>query len=170
MPAKPRRPQMTVSVASCLTVQVIHHEHHHRHGIVKLHGPWPMAHPGWMSGVALPSSVRLWWLSSNYSVVAGTVPVRCAQHNVNNVIFNCMQAIQGLAPALLTLHIRPCIQGEVTSSPDSCLTCPAGSFSFNPSNNTCDQCTPHANCSGGAVVAPLLGFWSSSAFSGQVHR
>lgn len=72
--------------------------------------------------------------------------------------------------ANLTLHIRSCIQGEVTPSPDSCLRCPPGSFSFEPTSTECTRCMPNAECVGGSVVIPKAGFWSSSATAGQTHR
>jgi hypothetical protein len=73
--------------------------------------------------------------------------------------------------ANMSLTIRPCMRGEVTPSPDSCLACPDGYFSLNPADAVCSVCVPGAAlCPGGSVVLPQPGFWMSAADSNQVHR
>uniref|UniRef100_A0A383WJB8 Right handed beta helix domain-containing protein n=1 Tax=Tetradesmus obliquus TaxID=3088 RepID=A0A383WJB8_TETOB len=90
-----------------------------------------------------------------------------------NIVFTPTRALSDMASnrpqANLTLHIRSCIQGVVTPSPDSCLRCPPGSFSFEPTSTECTRCMPNAECVGGSVVIPKAGFWSSSATAGQTH-
>jgi hypothetical protein len=72
--------------------------------------------------------------------------------------------------ANMSLTVRPCVRGEVTPSPDSCLACPHGYFSLNPADAVCSVCVPGAECPGGSVVLPQPGFWMSAADSNQVHR
>jgi hypothetical protein len=49
--------------------------------------------------------------------------------------------VLGVTPALLQIVVLECPLGDVTaSSGDACITCVAGTFSFNPQNNTCDAC------------------------------
>ena len=75
-----------------------------------------------------------------------------------------------LPAANLTLHVRSCVRGEVTPSPDACQPCQQGFFSFDPSQGVCSTCPDNAYCSGGDVITPLAGYWRSSADSVQVHR
>lgn len=66
----------------------------------------------------------------------------------------------------ISLTVRPCLLGEVQQSPTSCIRCPAPQYSYSTSNATCDSpCPRNANCTGGAVVVPLEGFWVSASNS-----
>jgi predicted outer membrane repeat protein len=52
---------------------------------------------------------------------------------------------QRVLPAVLQIVVLDCPVGDVTaSSGDACITCVAGTFSFNPQNNTCDDCPLNA--------------------------
>ena len=63
----------------------------------------------------------------------------------------------------ISLTVRQCLLGEVQQSPTSCIGCPAPQYSYNRFNATCDSpCPRNANCTGGAVVVPLEGFWVSA--------
>lgn len=69
----------------------------------------------------------------------------------------------------MKLQVRSCIPGEVTPSPDACLECPIGYFSLDPSKLVCDVCPAGAECSGSFII-PVVGMWTSTADSVQVHR
>eukprot|EP00878_Enallax_costatus_P019542 GHUV01020617.1.p1 GENE.GHUV01020617.1~~GHUV01020617.1.p1 ORF type:complete len:319 (-),score=54.98 GHUV01020617.1:1142-2098(-) len=77
---------------------------------------------------------------------------------------------QNVHVANLTLHIRSCIRGEVTPSPDACQPCQQGFYSCDPRLEVCDTCPSTANCSGGDVLIPIPGYWRSSGDSIQIHR
>ena len=62
--------------------------------------------------------------------------------------------------------VRSCLAGEVHSSPETCMLCPAATYSLSPSNTTCDApCPSNAECHGGAVLVPKEKFWHSAANS-----
>jgi len=66
----------------------------------------------------------------------------------------------------ISLTVRACILGEVQQSPTQCMRCPLPQYSYNTLNHTCDSpCPRNANCTGGAVVVPLEGFWVSARIS-----
>ncbi len=70
----------------------------------------------------------------------------------------------------VTVHVVHCGEGDVTTvTGDACQTCEKGYYSFDPRNNTCDNCVPNAECPGGAEILPLPGFWCSSPRSIQIH-
>lgn len=76
-----------------------------------------------------------------------------------------------VAPVNVKVHVVGCSIGEVTAvTGTACTKCEKGYFSLNPENNTCDMCVENANCSGGAVILPVQGFWHSSPQSLQMHR
>jgi hypothetical protein len=52
-----------------------------------------------------------------------------------------------------------CKAGE-TQQHDMCVCCPQHTFSF--TNASCEACPSMGNCSGGSLVQPLLGCWSSA--------
>lgn len=61
-----------------------------------------------------------------------------------NVSFRPMDE-PDVAPVSLLVNVTGCGLGEVSaSSGDACITCVAGSFSFNPQNTTCDACPANA--------------------------
>jgi hypothetical protein len=60
-----------------------------------------------------------------------------------------------------------CQTGEVMQH-DVCLCCPQHTFSF--TNASCEPCPPNGNCTGGSIVQPLPGYWSSAPTSVQMHR
>jgi hypothetical protein len=85
--------------------------------------------------------------------------------------FNITFTTLDVPPAILSLHIRPCIKGEVTPSPDTCMVCPPGSYSLDPSQQTCQPCPePGASCPGGDAIVPQPGWWHSARDSAQMHR
>ena len=56
--------------------------------------------------------------------------------------------------------VRDCIQGEVRSSMETCMLCPAATYSMSPTSVTCDgPCPDNAHCHGGAIVVPEEKFW-----------
>ena len=65
-------------------------------------------------------------------------------------------------------YSRPCIQGEILTSFDTCFICPLHSYSLeNPmliENNKlfCKKCDPNANCPGGSFIIPKFGYWRFS--------
>lgn len=62
--------------------------------------------------------------------------------------------------------VRDCIQGEVRSSMETCMLCPAATYSMSPTSVTCDgPCPDNAHCHGGAIVVPEEKFWHSAANS-----
>eukprot|EP00210_Caulerpa_lentillifera_P003016 g2879.t1 len=64
---------------------------------------------------------------------------------------------------------RPCQIGEFTQM-EICLKCVPGQYGFIPSLPNCKPCEEHANCSGGAALVPIDGYWHSNPFSPQFHR
>jgi hypothetical protein len=73
------------------------------------------------------------------------------------------------SPTLSWTRMR-CVIGEVKGSSSSfCSKCGANTYSLNTSATVCDVCPTHASCSGGDVISPLPGFWSSSNYSTQIH-
>jgi hypothetical protein len=60
-----------------------------------------------------------------------------------------------------------CKAGE-TQLNDMCVCCPQHTFSF--TNASCEACPLNGNCSGGSLVQPLPGYWSSAPTSVQMHR
>jgi hypothetical protein len=51
---------------------------------------------------------------------------------------------------------------------DVCVCCPPHTFSF--TNASCEPCPGNGNCSGGSLVQPVPGYWSSAPTSVQMHR
>jgi hypothetical protein len=60
-----------------------------------------------------------------------------------------------------------CQAGE-TQQHDMCVCCPPHTFSF--ANASCEPCPRNGKCSGGSLVQPLPGYWSSAPTSVQMHR
>ena len=60
-----------------------------------------------------------------------------------------------------------CQAGE-TQQHDMCVCCPQHTFSF--TNASCEPCPINGNCTGGSLVQPLSGCWSSAPASVQMHR
>ena len=58
-----------------------------------------------------------------------------------------------------------CKVGE-TQQHDMCVCCPQHTFSF--TNVSCEACPRNGNCSGGSLVQPLPGYWSSAPTSVQI--
>jgi predicted outer membrane repeat protein len=50
-----------------------------------------------------------------------------------------------------------------------CQRCPPFTFGLDPNHRIFDKCPMNANCSGGAVIEPLVGYWHSSKYSPLVH-
>ena len=56
--------------------------------------------------------------------------------------------------------------GEVQNSVSTCMLCPAATYSLLPTNTSCDApCPANAECHGGAILVPDLGYWHSAAAS-----
>ncbi|KAF6259507.1 hypothetical protein COO60DRAFT_1460131 [Scenedesmus sp. NREL 46B-D3] len=73
-------------------------------------------------------------------------------------------------PATLSLRVRHCVRGEVAPSPDTCLVCLPGTYSLDPSQQSCQPCpAPGASCPGGAAIVPEPGWRHSAADSAQMH-
>ena len=59
--------------------------------------------------------------------------------------------------------VRGCRRGEVQQENDTCMTCPATTYSYTPTASTClSPCPANANCSGGATLVPTTGYWHSA--------
>ena len=66
----------------------------------------------------------------------------------------------------LPVTVRNCIKGEVPMTPDTCIKCSAATYSFSPNASACEaRCPDNADCQGGAVLVPELGYWHSAADS-----
>jgi len=64
---------------------------------------------------------------------------------------------------------RQCVVGEILLH-GMCQSCLPSTYSFNPSNHSCEICPDNANCTGGDSILPLTGYWHSSQYSTQIHR
>eukprot|EP00877_Chromochloris_zofingiensis_P008141 jgi/Chrzof1/3580/Cz13g01060.t1 len=62
-----------------------------------------------------------------------------------------------------------CVMGEVFKG-RWCERCGNNLYSLNPKNTDCDVCPAHANCTGGTVISPAVGYWHSSNYSTQIHK
>ena len=61
------------------------------------------------------------------------------------------------------ITVRNCTVGEVQPTNDTCMACPATTYSFTPSAAQCiAPCPANSNCSGGATLVPSLGYWHSA--------
>jgi hypothetical protein len=60
-----------------------------------------------------------------------------------------------------------CQAGEVLQH-DMCVCCPQHTFSF--TNASCEPCPSNGNCTGGSLLEPLPGYWSSAPTSVQMHH
>ena len=62
-----------------------------------------------------------------------------------------------------SIFIRPCHIGERTASTnDSCLSCDAGTFNFEPADTVCSGCPTGALCAdpvNGGILVPIDGWW-----------
>jgi hypothetical protein len=72
------------------------------------------------------------------------------------------------AGVYLGLTIASCLPGEGLQY-DVCMCCPRHTFSFT-NNSNCELCPRNGNCTGGSLVEPLSGYWSSAPTSVQMHR
>lgn len=62
-----------------------------------------------------------------------------------NITFRPLDTPAGMLQTYLTVNVFSCPVGDVTvSSGDACQTCVRGFYSFNPANDTCDQCPRYA--------------------------
>jgi predicted outer membrane repeat protein len=64
---------------------------------------------------------------------------------------------------------KNCELGEFIVPGGYCQPCPAFTFGLDPNHSICDKCPLNANCSGGASIEPLAGYWHSSKQSTLVH-
>lgn len=73
---------------------------------------------------------------------------------------------------LINIHLRLCEIGEIYDSIDNiCLYCPKGFYSFNPSNNQCNQCPLNVQCNQGGDSLDLnFGYWRSNTSSDQIYQ
>ena len=67
--------------------------------------------------------------------------------------------------ASVPVHVRQCVVGEIKSTPETCTSCLASTFSFTSNHTACDACPANANCTGGATLVPNLQYWQSAPFS-----
>ena len=66
---------------------------------------------------------------------------------------------------------RQCVSGEIFNPINNkCEECPAGSFSFSPSDKSCTICPSNAVCAGGNQLKLSRGFWRSSFLSKEVLK
>eukprot|EP00210_Caulerpa_lentillifera_P007403 g7075.t1 len=63
---------------------------------------------------------------------------------------------------------RGCYIGERNIKDLLCELCTEGSYSFD-TNTDCQNCPTRANCTGGAVLVPVEGYWHSTPFSPVMH-
>lgn len=79
-----------------------------------------------------------------------------------NESWHCAQ----VAVQVIQVTVRDCMPGEVQRTDDTCMTCPATTYSFTPTSTQCLSCPANGNCSGGATLipnwAPGLGYWHSA--------
>ena len=60
----------------------------------------------------------------------------------------------------MTVNLRDCVPGEINqSSPNKCVYCERGTYSFDPSDSQCKICPPGADCPGGTTIALQKGRW-----------
>ena len=59
----------------------------------------------------------------------------------------------------MTVSLRPCAPGEYNNSL-SCESCPAGMFTYDPSQR-CTECPENARCSSKAQIVPYPGYWNA---------
>ena len=87
----------------------------------------------------------------------------------------CLKAValpvQQLGNQPVTVNVRKCALGEIRGrAADVCDSCSATQYSFNTSSPVCDSpCPQNANCPGGSIMYPDLGFWRSSLHSTLMH-
>jgi len=70
----------------------------------------------------------------------------------------------------LPVHVstRGCYIGEYNIKNLLCGLCGEGSFTLD-TNMDCQTCPTHGNCTGGAGLAPVEGYWHSTPFSPVMH-
>jgi hypothetical protein len=74
-------------------------------------------------------------------------------------------------PVFPTPGSAQCAEGSVPNADITvCTQCPLNTFSWNPSNFSCDPCPASANCRGASVVVPQTNFWHSGPRSVQMHK
>jgi hypothetical protein len=88
------------------------------------------------------------------------------QYNVSIVL----PEFADVPAAILTVHVRGCIPGEVAPIANTCEPCVPGFYSLDPSAAVCEVCPAGASCAGGAAMVPLPGWWNSAVDSAQMHR
>jgi len=83
-------------------------------------------------------------------------------------------AVSGISAANLVFYFRNCISGEITLLTDnvgptaSCYTCTVGTFSFYPTDSSCQICSPYAQCPGGNVIDVNANYWRSDTLSSNL--
>ena len=63
----------------------------------------------------------------------------------------------------MTVSLRPCVPGEYNNSL-SCESCPAGMFTYDPSQR-CSECPENAHCSSKNQIVPYPGYWNANQSS-----
>ena len=72
-------------------------------------------------------------------------------------------------PVWAVVRVLHCSMGQVQQTPETCVTCPPSTFSFNPSNSSCDPCPDQGSCAaGGAGLVPLAQYWHSASDSAYI--
>lgn len=94
------------------------------------------------------------------------------QHETGNEVIALTAFFCNQVPQYQTqVIVRECMRGEVQASPQMCMLCPAATYSLDPANQTCDSpCPDDAECRGGAVLVPELGYWHSAANSAYMAQ
>ncbi len=95
------------------------------------------------------------------------VHCRASQH-ISRPDNNACAGLQ-VPNATVTVRVPQCSIGSVQQYPTLCMYCTAPLYSFSPDNSSCDSpCPPNANCTGGAHMTPLPGYWASDAHSNLI--
>ena len=72
-------------------------------------------------------------------------------------------------PVWAVVRVLHCSMGQVQQTPQTCVTCPPATFSFNPDNFSCDPCPDLGSCAaGGAGLVPLAQYWHSAPDSDYI--
>ena len=66
----------------------------------------------------------------------------------------------------IEINTKSCKNGDIYTK-TSCITCSKGFYSIND-NTTCKKCPNEANCLGGNLITPKIGFWRYNNFSDKI--
>ena len=72
-------------------------------------------------------------------------------------------------PVWTMVRVLHCSTGQVQQTPQTCVTCPSATFSFDPNHSLCDPCPDKGSCAaGGAALVPLAQYWHSAPDSDYI--